>query len=345
MFFAQRDSLSLIRWSPHRNILGTVGASGHFSVYDPAQTARLYWREKQAETRFSNLLCLCWSPARASHQTELVAFGGQAGIVEVWDVRSGQRVCTYTGHSPEVAELPTSLPPNRRPISALAWSDDGSLLASAGNDMRVHIWRPESGELCAVADGEPFRAGCLLAWLDHRTLISSSGNHVYIWDARTGRVLQEIQTPLAWEKSNAYALAPNRQRLAVAVGSSVLLYNLRTGEQDGQYSPMDLFYDDPYYRGSPSLVAWNPDGHRLAACFASRPKRIVFWSMRGKKTLQVYQHFADITCLDWSADGSMLAWGGEGYVTTAAFAQPLVLPSHALPDHASSTIETSPAPF
>src|SRR5437660_8876068 len=142
MFFAQRDFLSMVRWSPHRPVLGTVGANGHFSLYDPAQSVRLRWPGEPGalgEARGSGLFCLGWSPATA-RQAEMVAFGGQAGVVEVWDVRSEHKVCTYVGHSPEVAELPASLPPNRRAICALAWSNDGAFLASAGDDMRIHIW-------------------------------------------------------------------------------------------------------------------------------------------------------------------------------------------------------------
>ncbi len=322
MFFAQRDVLSMVKWSPHRHVLGTVGTNGHVSVYNPARSTRIDWRGDLDSARPSGLFCLSWSPTTTPYQTELLAIGGYAGVVEVWDMRSEQKVSTYAGHSPEVAELPASVVPNRRAISAVAWSSDGAYLASAGDDMRVHIWHPTTGETSAVADCEPFRAGSFLAWLSPCTLISSNIGYVYIWDSVTRRVQREIQTSLAWEKPNAYALAPNKRHLAVAIGPRVLLYNLHTGEQDGCYSPTDLLRGYASYQSSPSLVAWNPDGRRLATCFACQPNRLFLWSAREKKTLQVYQHFADITCLDWSVDGETLAWGGDGYIATASFPHP-----------------------
>ena len=342
MFFAQRDLLSMVKWSPHRPVLGTVGANGQIYVYDPAQAVRLHWPEDLHGTRQPGIFCMSWGPVLTPSRAELLAIGGQAGVVEVWDMCSIQKVSVYTGHSPEVAELPATIPPNRRAISALAWSPDGTLLASAGDDMRVHVWHPTTGETITVADCEPFRAGCLLAWLSSRTLISSSMSCVYIWDVFTGRVLREIHTELAWEKPNVYALAPSRRHLAVASGSSVLIYNLLTGKQAGRYSPTDQLRGFALYQSSPSLVVWNPDGYRLATCFASEPNRIFLWSVRGKKTLQVREHFADITCLDWSADGSQLAWGGDGYVATASFPRPASPPPiapHLSSDHSPATAE------
>ena len=329
MFFAHRDSFSLLKWSPHRHILGAVGTRGQFSVYDPRRSARRCWYNGQEGAASARLLCLSWNPAPPSAQEELVAFGGQAGVVEVWNVRSGHRVCTYTGHSPEGADRSAHPFGHRYAISALAWSDDGALLASAGDDLRVHIWRPISGEVWSMADRVPLRAGCFLAWLNPRTLISSSLNCVYIWDALSGQVLREIQTPLSWDLPNAYALAPNRRHLAIASGCSVRLYDLRTGEQAGQYAPTNRFGPALSSFDFPSLVVWHPDGRRLATCFAGESNRLFLWSARAKQTLQIYQHFADITCLDWSADGKTLAWGGDGYVATAALgrATPPLLPT------------------
>lgn len=343
MFFAQRDSFTMVKWSPSRTILGAVGNNGALSLYDVSHSIRLPWHIPLGDTRYAALLCLAWSPALAGRQREWVALGGYAGIVEVWDVQARRKLCTYTGHSPEVAELPAKLPPNRRAILALAWSDDGALLASAGDDLRVHIWHPESGECWTVVDQEPLRAGGFLAWLDPRTLLSSSTNCVYIWDVLTGKVLREIRTPLSWEKPNSYALSPDRSQLAIADASSILFYNLQTGEQGGYYSPTDQLRPVPY-RDMPSLVAWNPDGRRLAACFKDAPDRLFLWNVREQQTLLTHQHFADITCLDWSADGEMLAWAGSGYVATAAFAHsdsppPIVV--HASSDHAPALTGTS----
>ena len=209
-------------------------------------------------------------------------------------------------------------------LCALAWSPNGAYLASAGDDMVVRIWNPMSGETCAVADCEPFRAGNLLAWLDSRMLISSERNKLFVWDAFSGQVQREITIPLSgWEPPDVYALSPHKHQLAVGVGVKVLLYSLASGEQIGWYEPpSDALCGSAYYQSAPTIVAWSPDGRRLATSFGRDPKRIFLWSAQRKTTLDIHQYFADVNCLDWAADSCTLAWGGDGYLTTAVFPHP-----------------------
>jgi WD40 repeat protein len=49
--------------------------------------------------------------------------------VQVWDATTGDTLFTYRGHSLEV--------------NAVAWSPDGSRVASGGNDHAVQVWQAE----------------------------------------------------------------------------------------------------------------------------------------------------------------------------------------------------------
>lgn len=65
------------------------------------------------------------------------------------------------------------------PISALAWSPDGSLLASGGRDGIVHIWQAASGTLVCSFSHE--KVVTCLSWSpDGLRLSAASGRTIHL---------------------------------------------------------------------------------------------------------------------------------------------------------------------
>ena len=60
-------------------------------------------------------------------------------VIEVWDTATGERVATLSGHTGAVRTA--------------AFSQDGSRLATTGNDGTVRIWDPRTGEQMLVLRG------------------------------------------------------------------------------------------------------------------------------------------------------------------------------------------------
>jgi eukaryotic-like serine/threonine-protein kinase len=64
-------------------------------------------------------------------------------IVQVLQVQSGALISTYSGH--------------RDYIEALAWSPDGTYIASASDDTTVHIWEPKQTQATYIYRGHSAR--------------------------------------------------------------------------------------------------------------------------------------------------------------------------------------------
>jgi WD40 repeat protein len=72
------------------------------------------------------------------------------------------------------------------PITALAWSLDGELLASAGEDNMIHVWQAATGaRLCSFEQHEGIQR---LQWSSTGKLAASSGTIVRLWSVRYAHI-------------------------------------------------------------------------------------------------------------------------------------------------------------
>ncbi|HEU5380305.1 MAG TPA: hypothetical protein VFV38_33185 [Ktedonobacteraceae bacterium] len=68
-------------------------------------------------------------------------------------------------------------------ITALAWSPDGQMLASGGQDGMVRVWRADTGALLfTFQHDEPVQR---LRWSPHGVLASTSSTSIRLWPLAT----------------------------------------------------------------------------------------------------------------------------------------------------------------
>ena len=103
----------------------------------------------------------CVDPTGAS-----LARGERSGILSVSHLATSTPRWTQEAHT--------------GPISALAWSPTGLLLASGGHDGVVHIWQASTGALvCSFSHERPVKC---LSWApDGRILSAASGRTIHLW--------------------------------------------------------------------------------------------------------------------------------------------------------------------
>ena len=100
--------------------------------------------------------------------------------VAVWDVASGRRVFSLGGHS--------------APIAALAVSDDGSMLATAGEDRTARLWDLRSGRELQVLRGHDDILEDVAFRQDGRYVATASRDgSVRVWETATGNPVAEMR--------------------------------------------------------------------------------------------------------------------------------------------------------
>lgn len=230
---------------------------------------------------------LAWSPKGV-----FVTEGPEgAGTIDIRDAETGKNALPpFEGHDGDVNDV--------------AFSLDGSRLASTGDDGRLKVWDPSTGRplasLSAVGDvwGPSFSAeGSLVAaaWLDEDTFRGT----VRVLDLAADRVVSTLHMREAVDT----ALSPAGQRVAVVSRSQAgAVFDTETGEELYELSEPNC---------CPNLVprgvSWSPDGRLLAA--SSTEITRVWDAGTGRLRHRLFGHTGTVHNVAWSGDSSRLVTG------------------------------------
>lgn len=165
----------------------------------------------------------CWGPIFSidfSPDGNLIAVavwsGGQSrGAITIQRVRDGSHVRTWTAHD-YVSGVDGA-------TRSVAFSPDGTLLASGGVDRTVKLWRVSDGSLVRTMTGHTDFVNVVVFSPDGQTLLSGSGDQtVRFWRVSDGSLLRQLN---AGTHVGAVAVSPDGEQVATGGGAGDNYYH------------------------------------------------------------------------------------------------------------------------
>ena len=286
----------------------------------------------------------------------MLASGSQDETVRLWNVSTGENIHRLgkTDNTSTVAQMlrifsgrASGFTQPRFPVTSVAFSPDGTKLASGELGGMVKLWDVSSGENINTFHGYRGLSTSVAFSPDGTQLafsISDGDGTVEIREAATGKNINTIVGHLDGVQSIVFS--PDGTQLAASLsGSGVKLWEIETGKQVSTFSEkvktaksvafspdgMTLASTHPGTLGGIKLwdietgrniatlqgsrgrvwsVAFSPDGARLAS--GSEDKNVKLWDVdTGENTATLRGHTDEVHSVAFSPDGMKLASGSE----------------------------------
>jgi WD40 repeat protein/tetratricopeptide (TPR) repeat protein len=267
-----------VAWSPDGAFLAVDDSSGYVFVY------RVMGRQMfQPVARHRNgVQCVAAHP-----RLDRIASGADDHRVIDWDVSGAKPSARWNGNHAVW-------------VSAVAYSPDGSLLATASGDGANFVRDSETGETKARLAGPANAAGCGLAFdaSGQRLATGDRTGLVTVWDLATKRRVQQIRVGQNWILSVAF-LDDGRKLVAEVADGLIGVFDVTSGAMERWIVPaggVRRFVVDPARK---RLVVGLRNGD---LCSVSLPDLTL-----GRRLERA--HATGVESLALSPDGSLLATG------------------------------------
>jgi len=330
----------LWRWTRRNPLTSILGATVVLSLVTGTLLTSYFWleaserardlgiantrAEEKAAEALANLDLANESSRRAeesAHQSRQLSYGNQMTLAQVaMETRDTRRAWTLLNAqwpSPDRPDLrgfdwyclwhllgseQTAFQGHRGRVTSLAYSPDGTQIATGGFDAEVRIWSVSSGRCESILKGHRAVVINVDFSSDGSLLASASGDStIKLWNVKRRKLLATLEghnTPVA-----CVGFSPDDVRLASGSETGLKLWNRAslTGSQA-------LNGHSDFVR----CVDFSPDGRTLVS--SSSDKTIAIWDVAtALRILTLVGHQDVVHAIQFSPDGEMLAscsWDG-----------------------------------
>lgn len=189
-------------------------------------------------------------------------------------------------------------------ISTLAFSPDGTMLASGGGTRLVKLWSIASGKVTRILSGHAEAVSWVGFSPDGKTLASAGYGDgiIKLWEPATGKERTSIST--GYTGFPTVTFSPDGTRLAAVTQDKTLTFwDVASGKAVPRPSPMSGFWG----------VAYSPDGKRIASTIQGN--EIDIWDVRsGDWEQELIGHQRIVLGVTFSPDGTRLASRDDGSI-------------------------------
>ena len=225
---------------------------------------------------------------KLSPDKTLLAVAGSAGVW-LYDANTGAELALLNGHT--------------APVSSIAFSPYGDILASGSYDGKICLWNPQTRQLLRIlSDGEGVASVTFSP--NGKTVANASGTTIRLWDAHTG----EPKASFGNQHSSLSSIifSPNGETLASEdVNDNVQLWDAQTGVHKATIKSEDNYGS---VATGPAL-AFSPDGTLLARSLGTTMQLLD--AETGEKRATLEEPSDSILSMAFSADGTTLVSAGR----------------------------------
>jgi WD40 repeat protein len=262
-----------LAWSPDGSYIATGDSCDAVHIWEPAVMHGLHGskadvgrvlicRERRHADLYQGVYALAFSP-----DSRYVASGNHFGELHIWDVRTGE--CVFVDRTQNEGSV----------VQAVAWSKDGTRLATATDGGRVALWN------WTAEGGSTATCEC-----------------TFFLSMNTARE----------DSVRSLAFSPDGTQLVIGGGESHIL-TLCDGFTDPwsgyqQWTiPLSL-YSDEMGVGS---VAFSPDGRYAVAGCVDGSVQVVHLEQGQEHIYSFFEHRQAVNAVAWSPDGSTILSGSD----------------------------------